>query len=153
MPIELRECTECRRVYEVLVMRGEAVGVVERQEGDMRISCPGCEGTAFSRLVGVAQLPHINEYPRFDRGLDLMLESEQHRQRVMKERGLVELGNDHEALLRAQRRRWEEEREGRARRKLELESHPAYREYMAQHERQMQDEAAEIKRRAREGRL
>jgi hypothetical protein len=134
-------------------MGGVPLGVLTRTDSVM--ACPECDTVGFTRMIGVASLPHINEYPRFDRGLNVLLTSEAHRQRVMRDKGVHELGgaNDVDDLLSAQRGAEQAERAGRAARKAELERDPAYREYMRDHERQIEAETEIIRRQAREGRL
>lgn len=132
MPIQVRKCRKCESLYEFLLFGGQGIGTIWPECPEGTTGCPGCGEAAHDVQIGVANLPHINEYPRFDRGLNLLLESEQHRRRVMKERGLEEGGgiNEIRDILDAQRNAWQEERTARHARDARMRASPEYREFM-----------------------
>ena len=151
MPIECRKCHN-DHAYEALVMRGEVVGVIGSE--DDRTTCPVCGSAEFERQVGVVQLPGINEYPYFNRGLDAMVASKQHYDRLCKEKGLVPIGDQEEALLSNQQRERDRVIRERKEREEAQRRTPGYQEYERWTKgRECAGEMAEIKKAIRTGGL
>lgn len=90
MPIVTRKCERCEDRYDVLLIGGRVIGNLSRPDGDEdKLGCPRCDFAEYENVVSSTTGVVSDEYPRFDRGLKLMLTSEKHRQQVCKERGLV----------------------------------------------------------------
>jgi len=93
--ISHRRCTECKTRYELIEVSGAFLRMTHDDvEG---LGCPGCGEEGFDRLLsrggGAKHRNRASEdvlYPYFNRGLGVMLESAEHKKRVMKEMGVVE---------------------------------------------------------------
>lgn len=109
---ELFRCRACGLHFETIVHNGVAIGLTR---DDDAVGCL-CGSTDGERLVGAPRrredIDHDNSFPRYDLGLGMWLESEEHRRRVCKERGLVPLDHvpsDHPASFKEARRKFNEE--------------------------------------------
>ena len=106
--IETRGCGSCGRRYEILHHR-DGPGALDQPVGkEDDLSCPGCGGNSYRELIGGGQGIQLGGsagqgriYPYYDRGLGhggdgrgVYVESAAHRQRLMKERGLIEASGD-----------------------------------------------------------
>lgn len=99
-------------------------------EGDAALpACPEC-GAATKRVMGVPTAESMLQFPRYDKGLGLVLESEAHRRRVMKERGLVEAGDyDEDRIMSAIEREQAEDTKVFDDYVDRLENSPEYRDF------------------------
>lgn len=114
------ECLGCGKAYE------DVYDAVKEAPA----ACPHCGGEGRV-LVAAPGAAHMNEYPRYDRGLGIWLKSESHRQQVCKERGLTPVDGDFDderimGAIEADNRRDLEAFEDYQRR---LEESPEYREF------------------------
>lgn len=92
MAIHPRKCLDCGSAFD-LWTKGDDRTIVQRLDDEL--ACPKC-GAGESRWQwhswGYAdQFEVINTFPRYDRGLGVMLESEEHRRQVCKQMGVVPL--------------------------------------------------------------
>lgn len=98
MPLERRKCTGCEARYDVILVRGVAIGL-DRE--DDKPTCPGCDGNEFIRMVGVGTGVELGDvggagkiYPYFDRAMGITLNSAKHRREECKKRGLLPIDGD-----------------------------------------------------------
>lgn len=93
------------------------------------LGCAEC-GSEVRRVLGVPSAESMLQFPRYDKGLGLLLESEQHRRRVMKERGLIEMGEyDEDKLMASIEKEGEEDDRIAAEYFDKLENSPEFADY------------------------
>lgn len=103
-------------------------------------ACPTCGGEV-RRLLGVPSAEAMLQFPRYDKGLGLLLEDEAHRRRVMKERGLIEAGDyDEDKIMSAIEKEGEEDDAIAADYFDRLENSPEYRDFRILRDRGRYDE-------------
>ena len=85
------KCKSCEHVFEEIVDHGE------NQSVDDDFECPEC-GVSDSNWIPSVRIDRWSEqFPYFDRGLGVMLQSKEHRRKICKEKGLTPVDGDYDA--------------------------------------------------------
>ncbi len=129
-----RRCTGCNTSYEVMEHKGELIGMGDTDD----TNCPTC---GMDDYVGVIDVPIGIElgdegsvgkiYPYFDRALNMRISNAAQRKRVMKEKGLVEMGPNEDferAAKKTHENRLKKIQKLRDQERM-YEEHPDFREY------------------------
>ena len=132
--ISARRCAGCNTHYEVMEHKGELIGMGDTDQ----TTCPTCD---MEEYVSVLTIPvaielgdeggHGKIYPYFDRALNMRISNAAQRKRVMKEKGLVEMGPDEDferAAKRTHEVRLAKIKKMKDQNKM-YDEHPDFREY------------------------
>lgn len=82
-----KRCTNGHK-WEVLELGGVETSLAREGDACFDVTCPTCGLDGAKVFTSDGRKPHGAGFPYYDFGLDLVLQSEQHRQQVMRERGL-----------------------------------------------------------------
>jgi len=139
MPIITRQCPN-GHTYDLLERKGELISLGDGADDD--ISCPGCGAEDFTSVLTLGVGVRLGDvagagkfYPRFDRALHRTVNSEAHRNQIMKEMGLVpldggsEFGNDDPFEKgKAAERKFDKQLKDHAEYRERLRTHPGFRD-------------------------
>ena len=132
--ISARRCAGCNTHYEVMEHNGVFIGMGDSEN----TTCPTCDMAEYESVLTIPIAIELGDegsqgkiYPYFDRALNMRISNSAMRKRVMKEKGLVDMGpdedferaakNTHEARLAKIKKMHDQNKM--------YDEHPDYREY------------------------